>query len=92
MVWSNQIDQQVQDPMSNAEITAKSKLIQLMQAVQPVIDSKIAEMQPSEIDFILKNYRKFLKIDLERDFEKVKASAPIGSGLEDILKDFSSTT
>lgn len=78
--------------MSNVEITAKSKLIQLMQAVQPVIDSKIAEMQPSEIDFILKNYRKFLKIDLERDFEKVKASAPIGGGLEDILKDFSSTT
>ena len=77
--------------MSNVEITAKSKLIQLMQAVQPVIDSKIAEMQPSEIDFILKNYRKFLKIDLERDFEKVKASAPIGGGLEDILKDFSST-
>ena len=63
-----------------------------MQAVQPVIDSKIAEMQPSEVDFILKNYRKFLKIDLERDFQKVKASAPIGSGLEDILKDFSSTT
>ena len=78
--------------MSNVEITAKSKLIQLMQAVQPVIDSKIAEMQPSEIDFILKNYRKFLKIDLERVFEKVKASAPIGGGLEDILKDFSSTT
>jgi hypothetical protein len=77
--------------MSNVEITAKSKLIQLMQAVQPVIDSKIAEMQPSEVDFILKNYRKFLKIDLERDFEQAKASAPIGSGLEDILKDFSST-
>jgi hypothetical protein len=76
--------------MSNVEITAKAKLIQLMQAVQPVIDSKIAEMQPSEIDFILKNYRKFLKIDLERDFQKIKSSAPASSGLEDILKDFSS--
>ena len=56
-----------------------------MQAVQPVIDSKIAEMQPSEIDFILKNYRKFLKIDLERDFQKIKASTPAPSGLDDIL-------
>lgn len=76
--------------MSNVEVTAKTKLVQLMQAVQPVIDAKIAEMQPSEIDFILKNYRKFLKIDLERDFQKVKASAPVGGGLEDILKDFNS--
>lgn len=60
-----------------------------MQAVQPVIDAKIAEMQPSEIDFILKNYRKFLKIDLERDFQRIKSSSPAASGIEDILKDFS---
>lgn len=75
--------------MSNVEVTAKTKLAQLMQAVQPVIDAKISEMQPSEIDFILKNYRKFLKIDLERDFQRIKSSAPAASGIEDILKDFS---
>ena len=74
--------------MSNVEITAKAKLLKLMQEVQPVIDTHISTMQPSEIDFILKNYRKFLKIDLERDFEKVKSSAPLPSGLDDILKDY----
>jgi hypothetical protein len=74
--------------MSNVEITAKTKLAQLMQAVQPVINQKISEMQPSEVDFILKNFRKFLKIDLERDFEQAKAKGPSPSGIEDILGDF----
>lgn len=74
--------------MSNVEITAKTKLAQLMQAVQPVINQKISEMQPSEVDFILKNFRKFLKIDLERDFEQAKARGPAPSGIEDILGDF----
>lgn len=74
--------------MSNVEITAKTKLAQLMQAVQPVINEKISEMQPSEVDFILKNFRKFLKIDLERDFEQAKAKGPGPSGIEDILGDF----
>lgn len=75
--------------MSNVEITAKTKLAQLMQAVQPVINQKISEMQPSEVDFILKNFRKFLKIDLERDFEQAKAKGPSSpSGIEDILGDF----
>lgn len=76
--------------MSNVEISAKNKLLALMQAVQPVVDQQIAAMQPSELDFILKNYKKYLKIDLERDFLKAKAAKPATSGIEDILKDFNS--
>ena len=74
--------------MSNVEALAKAKLLKLMQAVQPVIDQHLAEMQNSEIEYLLKNYRKFLKIDLERDLEKARTTAPAGSGIEDILKDY----
>ena len=72
----------------SVETTARNKLAALMQAVQPIVDKQIATMQPSEIDFILKNYRKFLKIDLERDFEKAKSSPPAESGLDDLLSNF----
>lgn len=75
--------------MSNVEQAAKSKLVNLMNAVQPIIDKHIDDMQPSEIEFILKNYQKFLKIDLERDFKKSRSTRPSVSGIDDILKDFS---
>lgn len=71
------------------EQSAKSKLAQLVQAIQPVVDQHLADMQTSEIDYILKNYRKFLKLDLERDFERAKKEKPFApdSVLEDILAD-----
>ncbi len=71
--------------MSKLEETARNKLGTLMAAVQPVIDSHISNMDTREVDYILTNYRKYLKIDLERDFEKARVSKLTASPLDDIL-------
>jgi hypothetical protein len=56
-----------------------------MDAVQPIINQHIAEMDAREVDYILTNYRKYLKIDLERDFEKARLSKLTASPFDDIL-------
>lgn len=71
--------------MSKLEETARNKLGTLMAAVQPIIDHHISEMDSREVDYILTNYRKYLKIDLERDFEKARVSKLTASPLDDIL-------
>lgn len=71
--------------MSKLEETARNKLGILMDAVQPIINQHIAEMDAREVDYILTNYRKYLKIDLERDFEKARLSKLTASPFDDIL-------
>jgi len=71
--------------MSKLEETARNKLGTLMAAVQPIINQHIAEMGTNEVDYILTNYRKYLKIDLERDFEKARVSKLTASPFDDIL-------
>jgi hypothetical protein len=71
--------------MSKLEETARNKLGTLMDAVQPIINQHIAEMDAREVDYILTNYRKYLKIDLERDFEKARLSKLTASPFDDIL-------
>lgn len=71
--------------MSKIEETAKNKLGTLMADVQPVIDKHIEHMDSREIDYILTNYRKYLKIDLERDLEKARVSKLTASPFDDIL-------
>ena len=71
--------------MSKLEETARNKLGILMDAVQPIINQHIAEMNAREVDYILTNYRKYLKIDLERDFEKARLSKLTASPFDDIL-------
>ena len=71
--------------MSKLEETARNKLATLMSAVQPIIDQHISNMDTKEVDYILTNYRKYLKIDLERDFEKARVSKLTASPFDDIL-------
>jgi len=71
--------------MSKLEETARNKLATLMSAVQPIIDQHISNMDTSEVDYILTNYRKYLKIDLERDLEKARLSKLTASPFDDIL-------
>ena len=71
--------------MSNTQETAKIKLAQLMAEVQPIIDKHIGNMDSKEIDYILTNYRKYLKIDIERDLEKARTTKLTSSPLDDIL-------
>lgn len=67
------------------EESSKQKLAKLMAQVQPVIDSNIADMDSKEIEFILNNYRKYLKIDLERDLEKARETGLKSSPLDDLF-------
>jgi hypothetical protein len=71
--------------VSKIEETARNKLATLMAGVQPVIDQHIAEMEAREIEYILTNYRKYLKIDLERDLEQARLSNLTASPFDDIL-------
>ena len=48
-----------------------------MNEVQPVIDSHIAGMTSSEINFMLDKIPEFLRIDLKRDLEKAQKEAPV---------------
>jgi hypothetical protein len=50
--------------VSKIEETARNKLATLMAGVQPVIDQHIAEMEAREIEYILTNYRKYLKMNV----------------------------
>ena len=56
-----------------------------MAEVQPIIDKHISDLSSPEIDYILTNYRKYLKIDLERDLEKARTTKLTSSPLDDIL-------
>lgn len=71
--------------MSKLEEAAKNKLGTLMADVQPIIDKHISNMSSAEIDYILTNYRKYLKIDIERDLEKARVSNLTSSPFDDIL-------
>lgn len=71
--------------MSDLDTKAKTKLAKLMASVQPVIDSHIADMNSNEVNHILTNYRKYLKIDIERDLEKARESDLKTSPFDDIL-------
>ena len=56
-----------------------------MAEVQPIIDKHISDLSSLEIDYILTNYRKYLKIDIERDLEKARTTKLTSSPLDDIL-------
>lgn len=76
--------------MSSSETASKAKnsLATLMQAVEPVIQEHIAEMEPVVIDYILSNYRNYLKINLEPDFEQARSTGLKDSPFDDLLEDF----
>jgi len=69
----------------SVETSAKTKLAQLMNDLQPVIDSHIAGMTSSEINYMLDKIPEFLRIDLKRDLEKAKKEAPIATSKFDDL-------
>ena len=52
------------------ETQAKTKLAILVKSIEPIVEQQLAEFTPAEIEFVLANFRKHLKYDLTRDFEK----------------------
>jgi hypothetical protein len=73
--------------MSDLDTKAKTKLAKLMSGVQPIIDQHIENMNSAEINYILTNFRKYLKIDIERDLEKARENDLKTSPFDDILND-----
>ena len=71
--------------MSKTDQNAKTKLAELMASLQPIIDAKISEMNSSEVNHILTNYKQYLKVDLARDFEQARETALKDSPFDDLL-------
>ena len=69
------------------EQKAKNSLGTLMSKVQPVIEEEIANWDGQTIDYILGNYRKFLKINLEADIEKARDKVQDDDPFADLLND-----
>jgi len=71
--------------MKDVDTKSKLKLAALMNAVQPVIDEYIKTMSNAEVNYILTNYRNYLKINLEQDLEKAREVGLKESPFDDIL-------
>lgn len=69
------------------EQKAKNSLGTLMSKVQPVIEEEISNWDGQTIDYILGNYRKFLKINLEADIEKARDNITDDDPFSDLLND-----
>ena len=69
----------------SVETQAKQKLAKLMNDVQPVIDSHIADMSGAEIRYMLDKIPEFLRIDLKRDLEQAQKDAPVATSKFDDL-------
>jgi len=71
------------------EQRTKIKLVKLVNALQPIIDTQIADFEDDEITNVLNNFRQFLALDLVRDFEKRKEKnlkeSPFDAIINDIL-------
>jgi hypothetical protein len=59
----------------------------MMAEIQPIIDRHLSEMSHAELNFLLTKYKKYLKIDIQRDLEKARANIPLDSTFDDILGD-----
>lgn len=58
-----------------------------MSKVQPVIEAEVSSWDGQTLDYILANYRKFLKINLEADIEKARDNITDDDPFSDLLND-----
>lgn len=69
------------------EQKAKNSLGKLMSKVQPVIEAEISTWDGQTLDYILANYRNYLKINLEADIEKAREGVTDDDPFSDLLND-----
>ena len=58
-----------------------------MSKVQPVIEAEISTWDGQTLDYILSNYRSYLKINLEADMEKARDNVLDDNPLDELMKD-----
>ena len=73
--------------MMTPEQKAKNSLGKLMSKVQPVIEEEISTWDGITLDYILANYRNYLKINLEADIEKAREGVTDDDPFSDLLND-----
>ncbi len=69
------------------ELRAKTKLAELSLQLDSVLEDKLGEFEPQEIDFVLENYSKFLTYDLKRSFETQRETNLKESPFDSIIND-----
>jgi hypothetical protein len=69
------------------ETQAKTKLAILVKSIEPIVEQQLSEFTPAEIEFVLANFRKHLKYDLTRDFEKNREKHLKESPFDAIIND-----
>ena len=69
------------------ETKVRTALSELLNDLQPIIDNRLGGMEPEIITYALQHYAKYLKIDLHRDFERVRKENLTSSPFDDILSD-----
>jgi len=73
--------------MSSLEQTAKTKLIRLVKAIEPVVEQQLAEFTTGEVTYVLEHFKQHLSYDLARDFETVREADLLESPFDDLLND-----
>ena len=73
--------------MMTPEQKAKNSLGKLMSKVQPVIEAEISTWDGQTLDYILANYRNYLKINLEADIEKAREGVTDDDPFSDLLNE-----
>jgi|TARA_R110001592_G_scaffold319992_1_gene597875 hypothetical protein len=73
--------------MATPEQKAKNSLGTLMSKVQPVIEAEISTWDGQTLDYILSNYRSYLKINLEADMEKARDNVLDDNPFDELMKD-----
>ncbi len=73
--------------MSSLEQTAKTKLIKLVKAIEPIVETQLEGWSAGEIDYVLVNFKQHLSYDLARDFETLREQHLKESPFDDLLND-----
>jgi len=67
------------------EQKAKVKLVNLVKAIEPVVQTHLSELESDELNYILENFSSFLTYDLKRDFEEQRTKNLKQSPFDDLL-------
>jgi len=69
------------------ETRAKTKLAELVRDIDQVVKDGIEKMSSDEVAYIMTNYSKHLKYDLNRDFEEARTKNLTESPFDAIIND-----
>jgi|TARA_B110000977_G_C10880345_1_gene417245 predicted hydrolase (HD superfamily) len=73
--------------MSSLETIAKTKLISLVKALDPVVEQQLEQFTEDEIKYVLEHFKQYLHYDLTRDFEKHRSKGLKDSPFDDLFND-----